>query len=77
MCFPVTVDSKSFTNKEKGRIEHENSEKITDDKTGTSGNVTWNFRYSGCHRMQEQIPLEEVGCRRFWQQGSKRQSPRQ
>lgn len=28
MCFPVTVDSKSFTNKEKGRIEHENSEKL-------------------------------------------------
>lgn len=40
MCFPVTVDSKLFTNKEKDRVEHENSEKITDDKTGTSGNVT-------------------------------------
>ena len=56
MYFPVTVDSKSFTNKEKDRVEHENSEKNTDDKTGTSGNVTWNFRYSGCHRIQ-------TGCR--------------
>ena len=56
MCFPVRVDSKLFSNKEKDRVEHENSEKITDDKTGTSGNVTQNFRYSGCHRIQ-------TGCR--------------
>ena len=56
MCFPVTVDSKLFTNKEKDRVEYENPEKITDDKTGTSGNVTWNFCYSGCHRIQ-------TGCR--------------
>ena len=28
-------------------------------------------------RMQKQIPMEEVGCIRFWQQECKRQSPRQ
>lgn len=28
MCFPVTVDSKLFTNKEKDRVEYENPEKL-------------------------------------------------